>query len=97
MMVLVDDSVILRGLWGAGTPLWTVLGVDVPKDQLKVQKDVEDARLSVSYGIRIGLGDISIRIIMPCRSGLLEHLLHVLQRVNDGFDLAGELHGVGFP
>jgi hypothetical protein len=34
---------------------------------------------------------------MPCRSRLLENLLHILQRVNDGFDLAGELHGVGFP
>jgi len=97
MMVLVDDSVILRGLWGAGTPLWTVLGVDILKDAFKVQEDVEDACLSVSYSIRIGLGDISIKIIMPCRSRLLQHLLHILQRVNDGFDLAGELHGVGFP
>jgi len=47
------DNGIVRHLWGAGTPLWTVSGLEVLLDPLEVIEDATDPYLSIPYGIRV--------------------------------------------
>jgi len=49
---LVDDNGIVRHLWGAGTPLWTVSGLETLPDPLEILEGNTNAGFSIPSSLR---------------------------------------------